>query len=189
MLYRSVVKTTKEMPNLANLSGFEIARKVTALFCEEDPHIIKKSGKYLDHYNKDRNTIKLSPDVFDGENIYAAVTAINIALETKEENQQIPVGRKLNDFLVLVSYIIIIVGSFFANPIVIRLGMFIYILAFVFEGLLLSFLFPKDEFKQLLETIKKAELIKPSQEYENNCLLLALSRIATLPYSFINHFR
>ena len=59
MLFRSVVKTTKNIKNEANLSGFEIARKTSSKFCDEEPHIIKKSGKYLYHYNKDRNVIKL----------------------------------------------------------------------------------------------------------------------------------
>ena len=47
---RSVAQTTKELKNKANLSGFEIARKLSSAFCEEKPHIIKKNGKYLDHY-------------------------------------------------------------------------------------------------------------------------------------------
>ena len=190
MLFRSVVKTTKNIKNEANLSGFEIARKISSKFCNEEPHIIKKNGKYLDHYNKDRNVIKLSPEVFDGEDIYAGVTAFNVALETDPERKNVATGRKLNSFLVIVSYILIILGAFANNTLVIRLGLMLFIIAFVIEFVLLASLFKKEEeLKKLYELIKKEKLIKPEKSYEDNCLLLALSRLATLPYSFINYFR
>lgn len=190
MLFRSVVKTTKNIKNEANLSGFEIARKISSKFCNEEPHIIKKSGKYLDRYNRDRNVIKLSPDVFDGEDIYAGVTAFNVALETDPERKNVATGRKLNSFLVIVSYILIILGAFANNTLVIRLGLMFFIIAFVIEFVLLASLFKKEEeLKKLYELIKKEKLIKPEKSYEDNCLLLALSRLATLPYSFINYFR
>ena len=190
MLFRSVVKTTKNIKNEANLSGFEIARKISSKFCNEEPHIIKKSGKYLDRYNRDRNVIKLSPDVFDGEDIYAGVTAFNVALETDPERKNVATGRKLNSFLVIVSYILIILGAFANNTLVIRLGLMLFIIAFVIEFVLLASLFKKEEeLKKLYEFIKKEKLIKPEKSYEDNCLLLALSRLATLPYSFINYFR
>ena len=190
MLFRSVVKTTKNIKNEANLSGFEIARKISSKFCNEEPHIIKKNDKYLDHYNKDRNVIKLSPEVFDGEDIYAGVTAFNVALETDPERKNVATGRKLNSFLVIVSYILIILGAFANNTLVIRLGLMLFIIAFVIEFVLLASLFKKEEeLKKLYELIKKEKLIKPEKSYEDNCLLLALSRLATLPYSFINYFR
>lgn len=190
MLFRSVVKTTKNIKNEANLSGFEIARKISSKFCNEEPHIIKKSGKYLDRYNRDRNVIKLSPDVFDGEDIYAGVTAFNVALETDPERKNVATGRKLNSFLVIVSYILIILGAFANNTLVTRLGLILFIIAFVIEFVLLASLFKKEEeLKKLYELIKKEKLIKPEKSYEDNCLLLALSRLATLPYSFINYFR
>ena len=190
MLFRSVVKTTKNIKNEANLSGFEIARKTSSKFCDEEPHIIKKSGKYLDHYNKDRNVIKLSPEVFDGEDIYAAVTAFNVALETDPERKNVAIGRKINPFLVIASYILIILGAFANNTLVIRLGLILFIVSFVIEFVLLASLFKtEEELKKLYELIKKEKLIKPEKSYEDNCLLLALSRLATLSYSFINYFR
>ena len=190
MLFRMVVKTTKELNNGANLSGFEIVRKLSSKFCEEEPHIIKKNGRFLDHYNKDRNVIKLSPEVFDGEDIYAATIAVNTALETDKERKSVPFGRKMNSFLVIASYIVIILGAFTSNTLVIHIGMVLFILAFIIEFILIAKLFgDEDNLKELYELIKKEGLIKPIEEYEDNCLLLALSRMATLPYSFINYFR
>ena len=190
LLFRSVVKTTKNIKNEANLSGFEIARKVSTKFCQEEPHIIKKSGKYLDHYNKDRNVIKLSPDVFDGEDIYAGVTAFNVALETDPERKNVAVGHKINSFLVIASYLFIILGAFANNILVIRLGLVLFILTCIIEFVLISSLFKSDEeLNKLYEFIKKEKLIKPVESYKDYNLLLILSKLATLPYSFINYFR
>ena len=187
---RSVVETTKELKNKANLSGFEIARKLSSTFCEEEPHIIKKNGKYLDHYNKERNVIKLSPDVFDGEDVYAGVVAINTALETDPNRKNISLARKMNAFLVLISYVFIILGSITHNTLIIRLGTLIFILAFIIEFILLASLFKsKEELDKLYEQIEKERLIKPIENYKKYCLLISLSKIATIPYSFINYFR
>lgn len=190
LLFRSIVRTTKNMKNEANLSGFEIARKVSSKFCQEEPHIIKKSGKYLDHYNKDRNVIKLSPDVFDGEDIYAGVTAFNVALETDPERKNVAVGHKLNSFLVIASYLFIILGAFANNILVIRLGLVLFILTCIIEFVLISSLFKsEEELNKLYEFIKKEKLIKPVESYKDYNLLLILSKLATLPYNFINYFR
>ena len=190
MLFRMVVKANKELNNGAKLSGFEIARKLSSKFCEEEPHIIKKNGRYLDHYNKERNVIKLSPEVFDGEDMYAAAMAVNTALETDPERKTVPFGRKINSFLVIASYIVIILGAFTSNTFVIHLGMVLFILTFIIEFCLIAKLLGDDEdLNKLYELIQKEGLIKPIEEYKDNSILLALSRLATLPYSFINYFR
>ena len=190
MLFRMVVKANKELNNGAKLSGFEIARKLSSKFCEEEPHIIKKNGRYLDHYNKERNVIKLSPEVFDGEDMYAAAMAVNTALETDPERKTVPFGRKINSFLVIASYIVIILGAFTSNTLVIHLGMVLFILTFIIEFCLIAKLLGDEEdLNKLYELIQKEGLIKPIEEYKDNSILLALSRLATLPYSFINYFR
>ena len=190
MLFRMVVKANKELNNGAKLSGFEIARKLSSKFCEEEPHIIKKNGRYLDHYNKERNVIKLSPEVFDGEDMYAAAMAVNTALETDPERKTVPFGRKINSFLVIASYIVIILGAFTSNTLVIHLGMVLFILTFIIEFCLIAKLLGDEEdLNKLYELIQKEGLIKPIEEYKDNSILLALSKLATLPYSFINYFR
>ena len=190
ILIRTVAETTKELNNKANLSGFEIARKLTSVYCEEEPHIIKKNGKYLDYYNKERNVIKLSPDVFDGENAYAGIIAINTALEADPNRKNISLARKINAFLVLISYVLITLGSITHHIFTIRLGTLIFIVAFIIEFILLASLFKsKEELDKLYEQIEKERLIKPTENYKKYCLLLSLSKIATMPYSFINYFR
>lgn len=190
MLFRSVVKTNQKKSNNANLSGFEIARKLSSIYCQEEPHIIKKTSKYLDYYDKERNTIKLSPEVFDGEDIYAGIMAVNVALETDSDRQSIFLKRKFNSFLVIASYLVIIIGAFTNNMLIIHMGMLLFILAFIIEFVLLSTFFKsEEELNKIYNLIKKENLIKPVEEYKANCLLLALSRLATLPYNFINYFK
>ena len=46
-----------------------------------------------------------------------------------------------------------------------------------------------EELDKLYEQIEKERLIKPTENYKKYCLLLSLSKIATMPYSFINYFR
>lgn len=190
VLYRNMAKTIKEIPNGNHLSGFEIARKLSSHICESEPHIIKKRGKFLDHYNKDRNVIKLSPEVFDGEDIYAATVAINTTLEADKKRKYIPTFRKLNAFLVIISYVFIIAGACMNHILAMRLGFILFILAFIIEFALLSKIWGKEEdLNELYKYIKKEKLIKPPEEYQDKCIILALSRLATLPYSFINYFR
>ncbi len=190
LLFRSAVKTTKNIKNEANLSGFEIARKVSSKFCNEEPHIIKKSGKYLDHYNKDRNVMKLSPEVFDGLDLYSAIVAINTALEVDSQRKNVPVFHKLSSFLVITSYIFMIMGVFVNNILVIRLGMILFILACIMEFILISSLFiNEDEINKLYDLVSKEKLLKPIDKYKDNFIILALNHLATLPYSFINYFR
>ena len=188
IIFRNVVKNTKELKN--SLSGFEVAKKLSEKLTKDEPHIIKKSGKYLDHYNRERNVIKLSPDVFDGENIYAGLTAINVTLEVDSDKKGISMGRKMNAFLVIVSYLVIIIGAFLANSIFIHIGMILFVLAFIIEFILLGSLFGTEEsYKHLEKIIKKEKLISSFEEYNKYRIILAIQRLVILPYGFISFFR
>ena len=99
----------------SNLSGFEIARNISSKYQKEELHIIKKNGKFLDHYNSERKVIKLSPEVFDGTDKYAFYVALNVALTTNSAKNSQCELLKITRFLVISSYIIIIIGSFINN--------------------------------------------------------------------------
>ena len=118
------------------------------------------------------------------------VTAFNVALETEQKKKNVAVGHKLNSFLVIASYLFIILGAFANNILVIRLGLVLFILTCIIEFVLISSLFKsEEELNKLYEFIKKEKLIKPVESYKDYNLLLILSKLATLPYSFINYFR
>lgn len=175
----------KQIENEFKLSGMEIARIISSKYSEEEPHIIKKKGLFLDHYNSNRNCLKLSPEVFDGTDMYASLIAINVALETKED--KIAKGNYFATFIVLVSYVLIILGAFLNNPNIINFGLIVFILAFILVFCINTTYNKKDE---IFKMIKKEKRLKPFDEKtEENLVLASLIVIARLPYGFINYFR
>ncbi len=189
-IIRVMAKDLKKEPNKTNLSGFEVARIISSKLALEEPHIIKKNGNFLDHYNYERNVIKLSPEVFDGTDIYAAIIALNIALETAPERKNVAIGHKFNSFIIISSYLILIIGAFLNKANIIHFGLILFIIALIIEILLLNlFGHNEEEVNKIYDAIKKENIIRPFDENKDNMLLLMLINIARLPYSFINYFR
>lgn len=172
----------------SNLSGFEIARNISSKYQNEELHIIKKNGKFLDHYNSERKVIKLSPEVFDGTDKYAFYVALNVALTTNSAKNSQCELLKITRFLVISSYIIIIIGSFINNSKIINLGFILFIISFIIL-LIKSYYFnySEEEITEISNYIKEEKLINDFEiKYLN---LLNLLNIGTLPYNFINYFR
>ncbi len=164
----------------------EIARIVSSKYCEKEPHIIKKDGLFLDHYNINRNVIKLSPEVFDGTNMYSSIIAIIIAMEKNNEKK-----ARENYYIALimpVAYILIILGAFLNNFSIINLGLIIFILTFILS---LTVNTTPNKNDGILKIIKKEKIIEPfdSNNIERNMVLLRVLVLARLPYEFINYFR
>lgn len=178
-------KGLNQLENKSKLSGMEIARIISSKYCQEEPHIIKKKGLFLDHYNSNRNVIKLSPEVFDGENMYASMVAINVALET--HNEKIARGNYFATFVVLVSYVLIALGAFLNNFNIINFGLLVFVLAFVLVFCINTTYNKKDE---IFKMIKEEKILKPfDEEVGENLILVSLIAVARLPYGFINYFR
>ena len=189
-LVRNLMKDLKAIPNETKLSGFEIAKIVSSKLTKEEPHIIKKHGKLLDHYNYERNVIKLSDEVFDGEDLYAGIVAINIALETNSDEKRIPKTHKFTSLMVPISYLIIILGLVLYNPLFLRFGFIIFILAIIIEFLNINSLAKnEDKVMQLHKFIKSCNVIEPFEENKENLILMLTLPLARLPYSFIIYFR
>ncbi len=189
-LVRNLMKDLKAIPNETKLSGFEIAKIVSSKLTKEEPHIIKKPGKLLDHYNYERNVIKLSDEVFDGEDLYAGIVAINIALETNSNEKRIPKTHKFTSLMVPISYLIIILGLVLYNPLFLRFGFIIFILAIIIEFLNINSLAKnEDKVMQLHKFIESCNVIKPFEENKENLILMLTLPLARLPYSFIIYFR
>ncbi len=183
-------KNLKDEPNKSKLSGFEIAKITSNKLNPEEPHIIKKKGRFLDHYNYERNVIKLSSEVFDGTDIYAGIIAYTVALETDPKRKKTPIGHKISSFLVIASYLMITIGAFVNNSNVIHFGFILFILAFATEMYIISINGNTlEEIAQNYEIAKKEKLILPFEDNKNNLILIGLINIATLPYNFINYFR
>lgn len=180
---RSIYKELKNIPNEKNISGFEIIRTLS----NNEPHIIKKKGMFLDYYDSDRNTIKLSDSVFDGEDIYASLVATNISYETTDIS--FIKSNKFSSIMILISYIIIILGAFLSNTNIINFGLILFVLAFIYELYILSNLNNNEEYNKLIDKIKKNKLILKEQSKNDFIIIITLMRLATLPYSFLKYFR
>lgn len=180
---RSIYKELKNIPNEKNISGFEIIRTLS----NNEPHIIKKKGMFLDYYDSDRNTIKLSDSVFDGEDIYASLVATNISYETTDIS--FIKSNKFSSIMILISYIIIILGAFLSNTNIINFGLILFVLAFIYELYILSNLNNNEEYNKLIDKIKKNKLILKEQSKNDFIIIITLMRLATLPYSFVKYFR
>ncbi len=185
---RNMYRKLSQEKNELNLSGFEIARKISNKISKEEPHIIKKNGRYLDYYDSNRNVIKLSTEVFDGTDMYAAIVAINTALETDTSKIKVAKRHRFSSFLILTSYSMIILGSLLNNGGIIHFGFILFILAFIIEILLLN-CFSKTEIKKLFELIKKEKVIKLNEKRKENIIFMLSLNIARLPYGFINYFK
>ncbi len=184
-------KELKSIPNETNLSGIEVARKLSSKLTDEEPHIIKKKGLFLDYYDSTRNVIKLTPEVFDGTDMYACALAANIALLTNKAKRNQMRNYNINNFLVIMSYIMIILGALMNNSNIIYFGMIIFIISFIFQILLLEiFAKNEEEINDIYKLIKKEKVLKPfGEDEESYVTIMCMITIARLPYGFINYFR
>lgn len=183
----NIGKKLKKEDNKAKLSGMEIARIISNKVTDKEPHIIKKGNKYTSHYKESRNVIKLSSEVFDGENVYAAIIAITISMHINKTN--ILKKNKFNSFIVLLSYIMIIIGAFIYNDNIIHFGFILFILAFIMEFIGSSIYGNSiKEIEKSQEQIKKEEVLKPFDEYKEYLTYYSFIDIARLPYRFLFDF-
>lgn len=171
------------------LSGFEVARILSDDLFEDKPHIIKKKGKMLDHYNPKRNTIKLNPEVFDGTNLYSTSCAVFVTIEADPKRKNTQRIHSIADFLIMASYIIIIMGSFLTNAPIIHFGMIIFIASVILEWFNKSPLVMKGEEEKIVENLIKLNIIKNNKEDIGAVTSYSLISLANLPYRFINLFR
>ena len=190
LYFISLSKKLRNIKNETELSGFEIAKKISEKVSNKEPHIIKKKGKFLDHYDINRNVIKLSPEVFDGTDLYAAFVAFNIALETDAKKEKAPKGHNLSSFIVMSSYIMIILGVLLNNSSIMRFGFILFIMALILEMLILN-VFGKtlEDIEKIYKFVEKNKIIKPYDEYKEYMIFFQLLNVINLPYRFINNFR
>lgn len=106
----------KELSLKGKLSGFEVARKILDENDLKNMYIVEIKGNLNDHYDFNQKVIRLSTDVYHGENITSAVVASRIceyAIQDKENNKLFKIGATLNPLIkfdVYVAYILFIVG-------------------------------------------------------------------------------
>ncbi|MEO8793835.1 MAG: zinc metallopeptidase [Daejeonella sp.] len=73
--FKSKFKKYAEIPLTSGLSGKDIATKMLADNGIFDVEVISVEGKLSDHYNPDKKTVNLSPEVFHGRSVASAAVA------------------------------------------------------------------------------------------------------------------
>lgn len=183
-------KKYEQITNETNLSGFEIVRLITHNFTHKEPHIIKKRNwPNLDYYDNERNVVKLSPNVFDDQNLYASLMAYNVSLETISSNIKINFIKKLVNFLILIFYFLLVIGALANNYAILNLSFILFIITFLINLIYISlFLNNIKTNNELTEFLNKESLIKPEDNLANYSSLFILVTMAKLPYNFLTYF-
>lgn len=98
------------------ISGFEIARKLLDNNNLKDLYIVEVKGSLNDHYDFNQNVVRLSTDVYHGENATAVAVAAKIAsyaIQDKNNNTFMKFKFMLNpicNFAVYLAYILFILA-------------------------------------------------------------------------------
>ena len=106
----------KESSLKGKISGFEVARKILDDNDLKDMYIVEIKGNLNDHYDFNQKVIRLSTDVYHGENITSAVVASRVceyAIQDKVDNKLFKIGATLNPIIkfdVYAAYILFIIG-------------------------------------------------------------------------------
>lgn len=170
--------------NLKNkLSGFEVARKILDDNDLKDMYIVEVKGKLDDHYDYNQKVIRLSTDVFHGENVTAAVVAAKIsgyAILDKNNNKFIRFFFLVNPFIVFLNYVaflLFILGLFIQDFQVIELASLLLGCVLIFRLVELPL-----EFK----VVKESEVFLNNIEgFEKNEILNMKSVVNVIPYTWI----
>ena len=169
-------KSLKEIENENKLTGFELARKLSG----DETHIIEKKGIISNYYDQKRDTVKLSEEVFNNQSIYASFTSLIVS----NKNKTILNLRDLNDFLIIISYSMIIIGAFLNNLMLIRLGMIIYIIAIIIESYSLKIMI-----NNINNLLKDEQYIKSSKIDNKTVISVALRNSLLLSIRFIRYIQ
>lgn len=170
--------------NLKNkLSGFEVARKILDDNDLKDMYIVEVKGKLNDHYDYNQKVIRLSTDVFHGENATAAVVAAKIsgyAILDKNNNKFIRFFFLVNPFIVFLNYVaflLFILGLFIQDFQVIEL-------AYLLLGCVLIFRFI--ELPLEYKVVKESEVFLNSvDKFEKKEILSMKDVMKIVPYTWI----
>lgn len=128
----------------SEFSGCEVGSKILENNKLDNIYIVKTSNPFEEGYSSDRNVIKISKDIFDGEKL---VHSILIARECSnailyKENDTIFKIRnllsKIINILIFLCYISIIVCSVLRNLYVLRITIIIYLILIIYHFLFIN---------------------------------------------------
>lgn len=121
------------------LSGSEVARKILDKNGLKDMHIVKTRGNMTDHYDPRRKVVRLSEEVFDNSSISSiAIAAHEVGHAIQDKNKYIYMNIRSAIFPIVkitssISYYVILIGFMTELLNLIRLGIGLVLIGFLFQ--------------------------------------------------------
>lgn len=159
----------------SKLSGFEIARKILDENNLKDMYIVEVKGNYNDHYDYKQKVIRLSTDIYHGDDVTAAAVASRVcsyAILDKDNNSFMRFSFTLNPFIVLdtyLAYILFIIGLCLQDFAIVDGAVLLLVIALVFYLVTLPVQF--NAINKAREALNKLDKLEMSEKEESNSVL------------------
>lgn len=185
----------KKVLNSKKISGFEVAKKILEDNKLDDIYVVETKGYLSDHYDSNAKVIRLSSDVFHGEDIAAASIAAHEAchaIQHSEGNLLIKLRKfifPLVNFSSKIGYIVIILGLFFGMIDLFYLGIGLLCVILLFQLITLPVEFGAS--RRALVNLEKLDILSDSENSSAKKVLTAaaLTYVAGLASTILEILR
>ena len=172
MLAQGKVKSSYQnysrIKNSAEISGYEVARKILDANGLQNVKIVEVSGELTDHYDPTKKVIRLSRNIYSRNSISAAAVAaheVGHAIQHKEQYSFLEFRTKLVpvvNFTSTISSIMIFLGFLLEAANILYIAIFCMLAALLFQFVTLPVEF--DASNRAKEQLEKLNLIKPADK-------------------------
>ena len=173
---------------IKDLSGFEISRRILDGNSLNSIYIVEVKGLLNDHYDANQKAVRLSTDVFHGENIAAYSVAAFIssyALLDRQNEVFLRIKKMLDpiaSLLMYLSYICLILSIFISELFGIAFSFLLLVLLYEFLMIPLNL---KARAVTLAEMLKDSNLKQYESDINKILNIYILSSIASLVFDLI----
>ena len=167
----------KKVLNSNKISGFEVAKKILEDNNLSDIYVVETKGYLSDHYDSNAKVVRLSTDVFHGEDVAACAIAAHEAghaIQHSEGNLLIKLRKfifPLVNFSSKIGYVVIILGLFFGIVDLFYLGIGLLSIILLFQLITLPVEF--DASRKALSNLEKLNILSDSENNDAKKVLFA----------------
>ena len=185
----------KKVLNSNKISGFEVAKKILEDNNLSDIYVVETKGYLSDHYDSNAKVVRLSTDVFHGEDVAACAIAaheVGHAIQHSEGNLLIKLRKfifPLVNFSSKIGYVVIILGLFFGIVDLFYLGIGLLCVILLFQLITLPVEF--DASRKALSNLEKLSILSDSENSDAKKVLTAaaLTYVAGLASTILEILR
>ena len=191
----SAYAKTKAIESQKKLSGKEVVRMILDHNGLNDIYVIETQGTLTDHYDPNRQVIRLSTDIFHGTSLAALSVAAHEcghAIQDKENYTMMRIRSALVPFVNLVSYlgyfaVIISLLAGITGYLLVGIGILLATILFQLVTLPVEF----DASARAKVQLQKLQIISSNEEHDVEYMLgaAAMTYVASLVSSLLNLLR